>query len=343
MNQDNPEDDFALLTHLRAQARRVEELEQRIAELERDHHELLDSSGRIRSELESYQQIKKEWEWFFDHSPDLLGIAGVDGYFKRVNRAFSETLGYHKDELLSLPFQTFVHPDDAEATNSVLHELGTGKDCIYFENRYRDSAGNYHWLAWRCPGTAPGLPQIYAIARDITESKRSEAEIMHRATHDSLTGLSNRAAFDIELAHALARVGRKPNEQIALFMIDLNGFKNVNDTRGHAAGDELLKMVAARFLTIQRRSDQVFRLGGDEFVWLVEGTIPIEIDVLAARLIEAIRLPLELDGVCLTIGCSIGISTFPNPAADARTLNEQADAAMYQVKKTGKDGFFLFK
>lgn len=342
MEHDNPEQDLAILARLRAQAERLKTLESRIEELERERELLLDSSERINTDLERYQQIKDEWEWFFENSLDLLCIAGTDGYFKRVNRAFTETLGYSAQELLGRPFTDFIHPDDIAGTRTVLQQLGAGEDCLYFENRFLDRAGRWHWLAWRCPGTTPGVSLIYAIARDVTENKRTEQEILFRAMHDSLTGLSNRAAFEAELAHAIARHMRDPDKQIALFIIDLDGFKSVNDTHGHAAGDQLLRLVAERFMSIQRRSDVVCRLGGDEFAWLAEGLAPIETAPLAARLVDAIGQPFVLDDIAVAIGCSIGIATFPGAATDARTLSAQADAAMYKAKKSGKNQYAYF-
>ncbi|MBI3283491.1 MAG: GGDEF domain-containing protein [Burkholderiales bacterium] len=343
MKRDNYERDLAILKRLRAQAEEVEALRARVAQLELEKNALLRTSGRMNEELEHYLQVKKEWDWFFDNSPDLLCIAGTDAYFKRVNPAFTETLGYSAEELLRHPFFHFVHPDDIERTQRELQKLNEGQDCINFENRYRDSAGNWHWLAWRCPGTTPNVPLIYAIARDITEQKRSEAEILYLAEHDPLTGLSNRAAFESELASAIARTERDAKKRLALLMIDLDGFKAINDNYGHAAGDHLLKLVAARFQSMQRRSDLVCRLGGDEFAWLTEGAARTETEALAARLSEAILRPFALEEITLTIGCSIGISSFPWPARNAADLLKQADAAMYKVKKTGKNGYLSYR
>lgn len=339
MKHSSVHDDLEILKRLRAQAERLTTLETRITELEQERNALLDSSGRMNTTLEQYRQIKDEWKWFFDNSLDILCVAGMDGYFKRVNRAFADTLGYSEAELLARPFTDFIHPDDLEATREVLQSLGAGKDCLFFENRYRDHDGAWHWLAWRCPGTTPTVPLIYAIAKDVTEHKRSEAEILHLAMHDCLTDLPNRAAFELELEHAISRTARDPSKQIVLFNIDLDGFKNVNDSYGHAAGDQLLKIVATRFRSIQRSSDHVARLGGDEFVWLTEGLAPMESIPLAKRLIAAMRLPFVLEQATLTISCSIGSASFPNPADNAKKLTALADAAMYKAKNSGKNQY----
>jgi diguanylate cyclase (GGDEF)-like protein/PAS domain S-box-containing protein len=342
MKRNNANDDMEVLQRLRAQAERLSSLETRIAELEHERNSLLDSSGRMNTTLEQYKQIKDEWEWFFDNSLDFLCIAGLDGYYKRVNRAFAATLGYTESELLARPFTDLIHPDDIERTRLVLQNLGAGEDCVFFENRYRAHDGTWHWLAWRCPSTTPTVPLIYAIARDVTEHKRTEAEILHLAMHDALTGLPNRAAFELELDQAISRTARDPAKQIALFAIDLDGFKTVNDTYGHAAGDQLLKIVAARFMSIQRSGDHVARMGGDEFAWLTEGFAPMETKPLAKRLIEAVQLPFVLEAATVAISCSIGISTFPYPADNVKKLTAQADVAMYKAKKSGKNQYCCF-
>jgi len=334
--------DLTFLTRLSTQSVRMEALERRIVELERENATITDSVAHVTARLKLYQQIKDEWDWFFEHSKDALFVAGLDGHFKRVNHAFAETLGYTREELLAYPITKFVHPDDIEATLAEIRNLGAGKDGSSFVNRYLDKAGNWRWMSWRCPGLLPAMPLIYAIGRDITETKQSEQEIMYRATHDYLTGLSNRSAFDLALTNAIGRTERDPNKQLALLMIDLDGFKNVNDTLGHSAGDHLLRMVASRFKALQRQNEIIGRIGGDEFGWFAEGMAPVNAESFANRLVNAVREPFDLDGTTVTIGASIGISTFPAPAKDLQTLAKQADFAMYASKKSGRNRYTRF-
>ena len=193
-------------------------------------------------------------------------------------------------------------------------------------------------MSWTTP--APSRSgRAYALARDVTRSKMTEQELLHRAQHDQLTGLANRAAFDQALEHALARAQRTPERRIALLLMDLDGFKAINDTHGHLAGDVVLKTVAARMRKVQRKSDLVARLGGDEFACLVEDPAPDALDLLAIRLIEAIGEPVDIGDWQVKVGCSIGIATYPNAATDARTLYEHADRAMYEVKTNGKSSY----
>ena len=339
MPEITPAKQNALVARLKIQAERLSALERRIAELEHERGLLLDSSGRLSQELAMYKQVKEEWNWFFDNSIDLMCLASTDGFFKRVNQTFIDTLGYSSAELISRPFIEFVHPDDVSMTQTELQKLGSGIDCVNFENRYRDRSGNWHWLSWRCPAISPSISCLYAIATDITDFKRQEADILYLATHDTLTGLTNRAVFEQELARAIARIERGALGQIVLFMIDLDGFKAINDTYGHAAGDEVLRQIGARFAAMKRQNDLVCRLGGDEFVWLTEGPATIDAASVATRILEACRQPLDIDGTAVSISCSIGSSIFPVIAPDAKALLMQADKALYQVKKSGKSDY----
>jgi diguanylate cyclase (GGDEF)-like protein/PAS domain S-box-containing protein len=323
----------AQLAQLSAQSQRLEALERRIAELERERDALREAHGSLGQELELLRRVREDWEWFFDNSLDVLCIAGLNGRFERVNRSFTQLLGYSAEELVSKPFVEFVHPDDVEGTLRALQGLGGGCNCVDFENRYRDSQGQWHWLSWRCPALTPTTTKLFAIATDITEAKRSQAEVLHRALHDSLTDLFNRAAFDMELGHAIARTARAPTRQVALLVIDLDGFKAVNDTYGHVAGDRLLQRIAARMKSVQRSNEFVGRLGGDEFGWLVEGQAPIDLAPLGDRIATAICQPVPLPEAEVTVGCSIGCAVFPGQADDPAALLAQADAAMYAMKK----------
>ncbi len=316
-----------------------------VSDLEKTQTGLLDSNQALSAELEPLQRKAMEWDWFFENSLDMLCIAGVDGWLKRVNSAFERTLGYTKAELLAEPYYHFVHPEDLEKTHELAAKLEEGEDCLRFENRYRHKNGEWRWLAWTCPapGTEKGTDYIFAIARDVTEQKISEGEILYRARHDALSGLINRAAFDVQLTLALGRTERNPSNQVVLLMLDLDNFKAVNDTLGHQAGDAVLKEVANRILRYCRKGNIAARLGGDEFALILEGPSPLHPEVVALKLIESLRQPFPLgDDRSAQIGCSIGISTFPDSAQDEPSLIKQADESMYSVKRNGKNLFQIY-
>ena len=147
--------------------------------------------------------------------------------------------------------------------------------------------------------------------QDITEQRRSEAKIVHMAMHDALTGLPNRVLFNERLEQALGRVKR--GEIAAVHLLDLDHFKNVNDTLGHPAGDKLLKMVTERLQTLVRDADTVARMGGDEFAILQQAiSQPADASTLARRVIDAVSLPYEIDDHQVVIGASVGIAVGPS-------------------------------
>jgi diguanylate cyclase (GGDEF)-like protein len=161
------------------------------------------------------------------------------------------------------------------------------------------------------------------------------------AFHDSLTGLPNRALYMDRLAHALKRTQRS-GESVAVLFIDLDGFKRVNDTLGHDAGDALLKIAAERVRTSVRPADTVARLGGDEFTIVLDGADADAAGIVARRLATRLAEPVPLEGQLVTIGASIGVSVKDHPADQPDDLLRRADAAMYQAKQAGKGRYVVF-
>ena len=177
---------------------------------------------------------------------------------------------------------------------------------------------------------------------DITERRRTEAQIAHMARHDALTGLGNRALFRDEMNRALTRVGR--GEKVGVLCLDLDRFKIVNDTLGHPIGDALLEAVADRLRSCVREVDTVARLGGDEFaVIVIDSSQPEGAVALADRIIAAISEPYEIDGQQLNIGTSIGVAVAPGDGKDADRLLKAADLALYRAKEDGKGKIRLFR
>lgn len=335
-----------IIAQLREKAERLEYLEARLEALERECKKLVDSKAQLSGQLAHYHRSLKEWDWFFENSAQMLCIAGLDGYFKRVNLAFASTLGYTTDELMSRPFIEFVHPDDVSVTIRELEGLGARRDSISFENRYLAKDGSWRWIAWYCPAVSTVTSKLFAVARDITEDRRKEAAILYRASHDYLTGLHNRSAFEENLDDAIAQQLRNQTGEVVLYLIDIDGFKEVNDQYGHMTGDHLLQVIAQRFRDIQRAGEMVARVGGDEFAFLVNGNAEdsghYPYQPLAERIIAQVTAPVGFSEGALTIGCSVGIATFPGTANDVCSLMVQADKAMYAVKKSGKNSYRKF-
>lgn len=187
-----------------------------------------------------------------------------------------------------------------------------------------------------------GSRYFVCIARDITERKIVEESTKHAALHDYLTGLPNRSLFMERLDYALP-LAKRNGHKVAVLFLDLDGFKHVNDTLGHANGDTLLKEVSFRLLELMRGSDVLARLGGDEFTFILNNIGSEENAILVGnKIITALSAPFDLNGSICNIGGSIGISIYPDDTVDAEALMDQADEAMYLAKKNGKNTCRLF-
>lgn len=176
---------------------------------------------------------------------------------------------------------------------------------------------------------------------DITQIREAQQRIRHLATHDTLTGLLNRSALEDRLEHALA-LAQRNRTRVSVMFLDLDRFKNVNDTLGHQFGDMLLREVATRLQACAREADTVARLGGDEFVVMLEALDGLGTRRVAERILSAISAPFHIEGQELYLGVSIGIAVAPHDGDDANTLLRKADAAMYLAKERGRNNFQTF-
>ncbi len=294
----------------------------------------LDEVGDLSRALRSWQQTLQSQKQLYNLSIDLLCIAGFDGYFKELNPAWETVTGFSKEELMARPYFDFVHPDDRESTLAEAAKIAGGARTLRFLNRYQCKDGSYKWLDWTsAPVIEEGL--MYAVARDVSEAKAATEVLAHQALHDSLTDLPNRVLFTDRLDQSL-RLADRDRMPRALLMLDLNGFKAVNDALGHAAGDQLLTQFAQRIRDRLRSSDTIARLGGDEFAVMPGAPTDVAAAILLAeRLAQWVKEPFLLDGRPVQIGTSIGIAVYPEHAGDARALLRCADAAMYAAKKGG--------
>ncbi len=272
----------------------------------------------------------EEADRWFEMSNDMLAIASLDGYFKRLNSSWEDCLGYTRSELMARPYVEFVHPDDVQSTLEAARALGAGpSELTNFENRYRSRDGEWHWLLWskRSDGH-----QIYAVAKDINDRKRVESErerLLERAEAvartDPLTGLANRRAWDEQLTRELARAHRG-NHPLAVVMLDLDNFKAFNDKHGHPAGDALLQKVSANWGLGLRAGDFLARYGGDEFGLLLPDCPPD----FAKTVLERVRV-----GIPPPCSCSAGIAHW-HGAETAEELVARADAALYAAKESNR-------
>jgi PAS domain S-box-containing protein len=315
---------------------------------------IADLVGRFATALRA---LEAESARHFDLSLDMICIAGFDGYFKRVNPAFERILGYEEADLLGRPFLDFVHPDDRKRTEEEAAAISGGTGTVQFRNRYFDKYGEVHWIEWASQ-PLPEEEMIYAVARDVTDRKRLEQELQRLSHHDSLTGLFNRRRFEEELRRQLAYT-RRYGSGGALLVIDVDRFKAINDSLGHAAGDKALCQVAALLRDNLRVSDVVARnaggpaacgtpvvpdpeavvarLGGDEFVVLLPEATEEDARATAERLAATVRdSTLTIDDRAVKLEISVGVALFDEYGRPGEIdLLAAADRAMYSVKAGG--------
>lgn len=288
------------------------------------------------TELDQQHRALRESEELFRTLSErsLIGIYLVqDGLFRYVNPKFAELFKYAAGELTDT-----LGPGDLARDGG----WQTTQEQFRFRGETRtgeliDVEGHGAATVWR------GRPAVIGTLADVTERKMIEDRLKRLALYDELTGLPNRALFFDRLHHLLA-LARRFKYVVAILYIDLDGFKAVNDTRGHEMGDLLLKEAARRLTASTRTSDTVARVGGDEFVGICEKISAPEDALLVARKInEALARPFLLRDRECSIGASIGISLFPEDGDGPEVLLKKADAAMYRVKEGGKGGSLFYR
>jgi diguanylate cyclase (GGDEF)-like protein/PAS domain S-box-containing protein len=276
-----------------------------------------------------------------------IGMAMVDmtGRWIRVNAALASLLGYPARRLIGMRFQDITLEEDLPDDVEALHALVDGRLDVYqTEKRYHRADGTIVWvdLSVSIVRDAEGRAlHLISQMQDVTERKAAEDELTDRALHDALTGLPNRLLFVDRVEVALVRMERDPGP-VAILFLDLDRFKLVNDSLGHAAGDRLLIEVGERLRHLLRPSDTVSRFGGDEFTILCEGLDERAASLVAERIAESLGEPFLLDGQELVVSASIGISIGRDPSRAAEEFLGEADAAMYRAKDTGRSRHAIF-
>jgi diguanylate cyclase (GGDEF)-like protein/PAS domain S-box-containing protein len=256
-------------------------------------------------------------------------------------------LGYGEADLLKLTYDAVTYVDDLAEGHSYRRRLLAGEiDHFQIEKRYRHANGHAIWtlLSVSIVRDSQGEP-LYVIgqSQDISARKQLEERLTHQAFHDNLTGLPNRALFLDRIGHALERAGRN-NETIAVMFMDLDGFKSVNDSHGHAAGDQLLIAIGQRLRGWVRAGDTVARLGGDEFTILLEDIHTLEEATrIAERIITGLESPITVDGRNLRVRASLGIAFNRPPDLAPDELLRNADIALYRAKHAGGSQYTIYE
>jgi len=271
----------------------------------------------------------------------LLIVRASDKRLLYVNERALEQFDLDVDKALSRSFEEFhVEPDARARLAEAISRSGTARD---FEVHLQDAGGKSFWMLLSAqPLRFQGVVCLLIALADIDERKRLQDDMRRKAMHDPLTGLPNRAMFMESLERALAKARRRAS-RFSVCFIDLDRFKEVNDTMGHHAGDALLLEVSKRLLAAVRQSDLVARLAGDEFVVLIEEHGgPEEVMIVAQKVLATLARPVTIDWREAKVSGSIGVANFPEDGLDVPTLVRHADTAMYQAKERGRNNFQFY-
>lgn len=264
---------------------------------------------------------------------DTVFVVDRDNQIVFVSDACQALLGYRADELTGTPITDYMHPDDLAKTRASIVRVMNGQPHFDFRNRYIRKDGGVVHILWAAFWSEEVGARI-GVARNVTALWQAEEELRFLAHHDPLTGLANRALFNDRLGVAL-RAAQRHDSSLALLFLDVNDFKGINDVHGHAAGDQVLRMIARRLQGCVRETDTVARMGGDEFTVLLTD-IQSQGDVCekVAQILAVMAEPPDADSSVLTMpSCSIGIACYPADGEDADTLLSHADDDMYRIKR----------
>ena len=298
---------------------------------------------------EALRASEERFRAVIETASDAFVSVDTEGRIVEWNRQAEETFGWTRDEAVGLPlattvvpeglrdahvrgFERFVHTGGGPIVSRTLEVTAMRRDGVEFPVELSV------WMT-----VSKGTQRINAFVRD-TSDRKALAQVTHQAFHDPLTDLANRALFTERVAAALARRGDSSTETVAVLLLDLDDFKTVNDSLGHAAGDELLIAVAVRLRSCVRPGDTLARLAGDEFAILLDDLDDERAAVAVAKRVGArLEAPFEIDEMEIAVRASIGISLGQTPEARPDDLMRDADVAMYEAKARGKGGFQVFE
>ena len=321
-------------------------------EIHRPYEGMLQMFNAIGSQVGQFMERKRTEDALLVSEEKFRGLAEQsivgtcliqDGKFVYVNQHLAETLNFRQEEMPGLTVLDLVAERDRDTVKENMRRRISGEvsNIRYTFHALKKDGSEVPMEAHGSAMKYLGRPAIIATVLDITERKAAEEKIKYMAYHDSLTDLPNRTLFYDRLNQAIL-YGHRENEPVALMFLDLDRFKEINDSYGHNCGDFLLKQLGHRLSGILRESDTIARIGGDEFAIILPRPEKIEGAIRAAKkIMEAMRAPFNLVKTQLNVTFSIGIAVFPEHGEDINTLLQRADSAMYKAKRSGK-GFVVY-
>lgn len=307
--------------------------------------EVLEKQRLVEEKRRAEEALRKSearYRAIVEDQTELICRFLPDGALTFVNEAYCRYFGKKPEELIGHTFMPFVSDKDQKIVRKQLTSLSPENPVVTYE--YRVVAPNEE-IRWQQQSDRAifdeqgRIIEFQSVGRDVTERVQMEQQLVYMATHDALTGLPNRLMFNdrltLELAHA-----QRNRQKLAVMLLDLDHFKNVNDTLGHSVGDQLLQVVGERLTSLLRKSDTVARMGGDEFMLLFPEMAQMEDAArIAQKILEIFRKPFVFEGHELHISTSIGIALCPDDGEDIDTLVKNADIAMYRAKEQGRNSY----
>lgn len=281
---------------------------------------------------------------FLAKALDGLVVVDAHGTVTYASPSFYGVLGA-RDDLVGTDAHALVHPEDVGAVRGALATLSAREQgTMTLDFRAEHADGTWRWLEARATNLLadPEINGVLINVRDVSERRAYEDDLRHRALHDTLTGLPNRTLLLDRLRGAIGRTGRD-GRQVALFFLDLDAFKDINDTMGHAAGDEVLAGVGRRLAAVARAQDTVARFGGDEFVVVVEHDQDAAwVEDFTERLRTVFAEPVQAGRRAVPVTASIGVASVSGGTPTPDALIRDADAAMYRAKQAGGNRAMAF-
>lgn len=295
-------------------------------------------AGALALAADATQHLARSEEQFravVQNLSDVVLVTDADARVRYASPSVRTLLGWEPEQVAGRELFAELHPDDEPV---VRRAMGAGRDGPLVELRLRHADGSWRHFEGTVADLIddPDVGGYVCTAHDVSHRKATEQRLAHDATHDALTSLPNRALLEDRLGHALDRSARTGGT-VAVLFVDLDGFKEVNDTAGHATGDRVLAEVGARVATTARASDTVARFGGDEFVVVCEDLSSADdAEVVARRVLEVIAVPVLVGLDEYRVGASIGIVLAEPAERDVGLLLRRADSAMYEAKQGGR-------
>lgn len=314
-----------------------------LEELRTAHEDLMAQNQALAGYRQQIETERQRYQDLFNLAPDGYLVSDENGIIQAGNVAIAALLRCPQAALVGKPMMLFLASKHRRALYAKLEQINRAPQPVStqpWETKLLRREGQPIDVSMTLSTSREGESvRLLWLVRDITEKKRVEAQICQQAFYDRLTGLPNRAFLDAYLPKVLAQAQRQQT-LVAVAFLDLDKFKDVNDSLGHGVGDQLLQQVSQRLAQCLRREDLLVRWGGDEFILVISHlTTPKAVAHTCDRMIASLRSLIPIDTHQLTIGTSVGIALFPQDGSDTTTLLRHADQALYQAKNQGRSTY----